>query len=72
MSCETRTQLLNELSSAVADYNRAVNRMIRRSGLQPPAMRAEVIQAREECDASRAALLEHEREHGCVSVLVAL
>jgi hypothetical protein len=72
MSCETRAQLLNDLSSAVAAYNRAVNQMIHRSGLQPPAMRAEVTEAKEACDACRAALLDHEREHGCVKVLVAL
>jgi hypothetical protein len=72
MSCEARTLLLNELSSAVAAYNRAVNQMIHRSGLQPPAMRVEVTQAREVCDTCRAALLEHEREHGCATALVAL
>jgi len=72
MSCEARAQLLNELSNAVAAYNRAVNRMIRHSGLHPPATRVEVTLARGECDACRAALLAHEREHGCVSSLVAL
>jgi hypothetical protein len=72
MSCEARAQLLDELSSAVRAYTRAVNRMIRHSGLHPPATRVEVVQAREECDACRSALLAHERDHGCVSSLVAL
>ncbi len=69
MGCETRTQLLNELSRAVAAYNRAVNQMIHREA-GPPELREQAAQAREECNACRAALLEHERDHGC-SILVA-
>jgi len=64
-----RTQLLNELSRAVAVYNRAVNQMMNRDST-PPELREQAAQAREECNACRAALLEHERDHGC-SILVA-
>jgi hypothetical protein len=62
-------QLLNELSRAVTAYNKAVNQMIHRDA-SPPELREQAAQAREECHAWRAALLEHERHHGC-SILLA-
>jgi hypothetical protein len=72
MNCLARTQLLNELSSAVEAYNSAVNRMINRDGSLPSVLREQVADARDECSAWRSALLEHEREHGCAISLVAL
>jgi predicted ATP-grasp superfamily ATP-dependent carboligase len=64
MTCEARTQLLNELSRAVSAYNRVVNQMINRN-ISPPELREQAEQAREACYTCRAALQEHERRHGC-------
>jgi hypothetical protein len=61
MNSEARTQLLNQLSRAVAAYNHALNRMIDCKGSLPPALCQQARQAREECHARRAALLEHAR-----------
>jgi hypothetical protein len=72
MSCEARVRLRNELSRAVAAYDQAVKQMTNRSASLPPALREQIRQAREECNACRAALLEHEREHGCSFRLAAL
>jgi len=69
MNCEVRARLLDELSFAVAEYNRAVNRMINQGKRADPILREMANQAREECAECRAALLEHEREHGCVATL---
>ena len=71
MKCEARTQLLNELSRAVAAYHQAVHDLINRNGSAPAALFEQVRQMKAECSASREALLKHEVEHGCSLVLAA-
>jgi hypothetical protein len=65
MNCEARIQLLNELSRAVAAYNQAVHRMVADEASLRFTLREQARLARENCNACRVALLEHEREHGC-------
>lgn len=72
MGCETRIKLLNSLSRAVVAYNEAVIRMVHRSGSLSSALQEQVLQAREACNACRAALFEHERDHGCSTLFAAL
>jgi len=71
MKCETRTQLLNDLSHAVAAYHQAVHELISQNGSSPAALLEQVRQVKAECSASREALLKHEGEHGCSLLLAA-
>ncbi len=69
MNCHARTNLLNELSRALAAYSAAVNRINHDESFSFELAR-EVRKTRDEYSACRLLLVKHESEHGCSMVLV--
>jgi hypothetical protein len=67
--CTERSHLLDLVNLATAEYAKAATDLAGRMATMPEAAykleRAAVEQARRDAQHARAALLQHQREHGC-------